>query len=79
MKQGYSYRFILQDGTEQEIEEEFYDFHYNLTTYLNLTLRAGFTVVGFEELNYPESVIEKYKVPSQFGTFPQSLVIVGKK
>lgn len=79
MKQGYPYRFVLQDGKGQEIDEKFYDHHYNLTTYLNQTFNAGFSITGFEELSYPKAVAQKHNVPPQFLTFPQSLVIIGQK
>ncbi len=73
------YRFILIDSQGREIDEKFYDYHYTLATYLNTTIRSGFTIAGIEEVSCPDSVVEKYRVSQDFQTFPQSLLVIGKK
>lgn len=79
MQEGYPYKFILQDAQGNEADEDFTDYHYNLTTYLNLTMQAGFKISGFEELTYPDEVVEKYGIPKDYQTFPQALIVVGQK
>lgn len=73
------YMFILIDSQGREINEKFYDYHYTLATYLNTTIQSGFTIAGVEEVSYPDSVVAKHNIPHEFQTFPQALVVVGKK
>lgn len=73
------YKFILIDAQGEEIDEDFYDYHYTLATYLNTTIQAGFTISGVEEVSYPDDVAAKLQISPEFQAFPQALVVVGKK
>ena len=79
-KEGKPYRFVLIDSQGREIDEKFYDHHYTLATYLNTAIQSGFTIAGIEEVSYNDpAVVEKYKIPHEFQTYPQSLMVVGEK
>ena len=79
-KEEKPYRFILKDAHGKEIDEKFYDYHYTLTTYLNMAMQSGFVVTGVEEITYSDPrVIEKYQITKELQTFPQSIMITGKK
>lgn len=75
MQEGYPYKFILQDANGNEVDNDFHDHHYTLSTYLQITLQSGFEIIGFEELTYARATIEKYGIPKEFQTFPQALLI----
>lgn len=79
MKEEYPYKFVLQDAKGRELDENFYDYHHRLSTYLNTTIQSGFSVRHVEELSYPPHVVRKHRVPSLFTTFPQSMLVVAKK
>lgn len=74
------YRFILLDSEGKEIDEEFYDYHYTLATYLNIAIQSRFTITSVEEVAYNDpDIIEKHEIPKEFQKFPQSLMVVCKK
>lgn len=75
MREGASYQFILQDADGQDVDGDFFDYHHTLTTYLTITLQAGFRLTAFEELTYPDEIIKIYGISSVFQTFPQALVM----
>lgn len=79
-KEEKPYRFILNDSQGKEIEEDFYDYHYTLATYLNMAIQSGFAITGVEELAYSDpDMVKKYNIPKEFTAFPQSLMVVVKK
>lgn len=74
------YKFILKDSQGTEIDENFYDYHYTIATYLNTAIQSGFAITGVEEVTYDDpAVVEKYKIPNEFQKFPQSMMVVLKK
>lgn len=74
------YKFILKDSKGKEIDEDFYDYHYTLATYLNTAIQSGFTITGVEEVAYDDpAVVKKYKIPAEFQKFPQSFMVALKK
>jgi|GEM_PF-3033212 len=79
LKEGYRYRFILKGEHDEDIDGGFYDYHYTLTTYIQTTIDAGFTLLVFEELTYPDEIIVKHAIREEFLEFPQSIVVVSSK
>lgn len=78
--EGKPYKFILNDLQGKEIKEDFYDYHYTLATYFNMTIRSGFIVTKVEELAYDNTtVVNKYKIAKEFQKSPQSLMVVLEK
>lgn len=78
--EGQPYRFILFDHRGKEIDEEFYDYHYTISTYLNMAVKNNFTIIGVKEVGWNNpSQAKKYKIQKKFQTFPQSLIIAAKK
>lgn len=75
MRDGRRYKFILRKPNGEEIDGEFYDYHYKLTTYINRTLSAGFRITGFEELTYSDDIIAQYNMKKELQNYPQSLII----
>lgn len=74
------YQFILMDSNGQEINEKFYDYHYTLSTYINMAIESGFTIVSVEEVGYRDpDVANKNNVPQEFRRFPQSFIVTAKK
>lgn len=74
------YQFILMDSKGQEINEKFYDYHYTLSTYINMAIESGFTIVSVEEVGYSDpDVANKNNVPQEFRRFPQSFIVTAKK
>lgn len=79
MKEEYPYKFVLQDAQGKEVDENFYDYHHRLSTYLNETIQSGFTIQHVEELSYPDAVVKRHDISSKYSIFPQSLIVVAKK
>jgi SAM-dependent methyltransferase len=79
LQEGERYRFILKDDQGAEIDGGFFDYHYTLTTYIQTTINAGFTLLSFEELRYPAEVIAKRAIPKAFLDVPQSILVVARK
>ena len=77
--EGKPYKFILRKADGTEIDEDFYDYHYMLSTYLNTTINSGFNLCHVEEVSYSDEVIKKYGISKEFQTFPQAIVIKGEK
>lgn len=73
------YKFILINTQGEEIDEDFYDYHYTLATYLNTTIQAGFAISSVEEVSYPDDVATKLQISPEFQMFPQALAVVGRK
>lgn len=79
LKEGYRYRFTMKNHQGEHIDGGFYDYHYTLTTYLQGTLDAGFTLRSFEELRYPEEHVKKHAIAEEFLRYPQSILLVWSK
>lgn len=74
------YKFILIDKQGKEIDENFYDYHYTLGTYINTTIQSGFDIVGVEEVVCSDpAVIKKYKIDKTFQMYPQAMIVIGRK
>ena len=68
------------DSKGQEINEKFYDYHYTLSTYINMAIESGFTIVSVEEVGYSDpDVANRNNVPQEFRRFPQSFIVTTKK
>lgn len=79
LKEGERYRFILKDDHGEDVDGGFFDYHYTLTTYIQTTINAGFTLRSFEELIYPDEVIAKHTIAKEFLDVPQSIMMVARK
>lgn len=77
--EGKPYKFILRKADGTEVDEDFYDYHYMLSTYLNTTIKSGFNLRHVEEVSYPEEVAKKHGISQEFQTFPQAIIIKGEK
>lgn len=77
--EGKPYKFILRKADGTEVDEDFYDYHYMLSTYLNTAIKSGFNLRQVEEVSYPEEVAKKYGISQEFQTFPQAIIIKGEK
>lgn len=77
--EGKPYKFILRKADGTEVDEDFYDYHYMLSTYLNTTINSGFSLFHIEEVSYPDEIIKKYGISKEFQSFPQAIIIKGKK
>lgn len=75
LKEGYRYRFILKGDQGEDVDGGFYDYHYTLTTYLQATIDAGFTLRSFEEMRYPGEFVAKYAIAEEFQRYPQSIML----
>nr|AMP48522.1 methyltransferase domain protein [uncultured bacterium] len=79
LKEGYAYKFVLRDADGVEVDKDFRDYHYTLTTYFRLTLEAGFDILDFEELGYPEDARATYSIPEEYCTYPLAALIDARK
>jgi len=78
-REGYAYKFILRDAKGREVDQNFYDHHYTLSTYVRITLESGFDITDFEELGYNEQMRRAYDIPQELCTFPLAILIEAKK
>ncbi len=79
LKEGCRYRFILKGDDGEDVDGGFYDYHYTLTTYIQTTINAGFKLLAFEELVYPDEVVAKHAISKEFLEYPQSIMLVSSK
>lgn len=79
LQEGERYRFILKGVDGEEVDGGFFDYHYTLTTYIQTTIDAGFTLLSFEELIYPDEVIAKRAIAKAFLDVPHSILVVARK
>lgn len=79
LQEGYRYRFILKDDRGEDVDGGFFDYHYTLTTYIQTTIDAGFTLRAFEELRYPDEVVVKHGIAKEFLDVPHSIMVVARK
>ena len=78
-KESYPYKFILQDSNGNEIDNNYHDYHYMLSTYLKIMIQAGFSLSDIDELTYSKKIIEQYNIPSTYQTFPISVLVEARK
>lgn len=77
---GYNYSLMLKNSDGSEIRiGEYTDYHYRIQDYLDVLMRAGFSISDFIELSYPREIVERYSICKAYQRFPPYLIIGGRK